>query len=162
MRRRTLLGGIGGGVAATAFPGLLAACSEPAPPPPAPAPDVAVLAAAVTAEERLIALYEAVRGSHGGLAGRIDPLLAHHREHLSVLRAHRRPGTIPSSPAPSPVPPAAPGTPAAALAALRAAEQAAAHERADAVQRVGPGLAQLFASIGACEAGHAAALAAAR
>lgn len=156
VRRRALLGG----AAMAAFPGLLGGCSRSAPAPPVPLPDVAVLNAAISAEQRLIALYEAVRGAHGGLAGRLDPLLAHHREHLTVLRRHHRPGTLPSSASPSATPPApvVPDTAGRALAELRAAEGQAARDRAAAVERVGPGLAQLFASIGACEAGHAALL----
>jgi hypothetical protein len=124
-----------------------------------PHPDVAILTAAIAAEEDLVALYEAVRTTHAELARRLDPLLAHHRDHLSVLRLHYRPGTVATSPAPLPRPrPTAPSEPAQALAALRTAERQAAGDRVRDVERVGAGLAQLFASIGACESGHLVAL----
>jgi hypothetical protein len=41
------------------------------------------------------------------------------------------------------------------VTALRTAERQAASARLADVTRVAPGMAQLFASIGACEAGHA-------
>jgi hypothetical protein len=130
-----------------------------------PLPDVAVLTAAMAAEEHLVALYEAVRSTHSGLSRRLDPFLAHHRDHLSALRRHYRPGTGSGTPTPaitSPPPPTAPAQPVQALATLRLAERQAATARVTDVERVGPGFAQLLASIGACEAGHAMALARAR
>jgi hypothetical protein len=45
-----------------------------------------------------------------------------------------------------------------ALAALRLAERQAAAARIKEVEQVKPGFAQLLASIGACEAGHAVTL----
>lgn len=128
---------------------------------PRPHPDVAVLLAAIAGEERLVALYEAVRRTHAGLAARIDPMLAHHREHLTALRRHYRPGTRPTpSTAPrSPDPlPSVPADEGEALAALRAAERGAARARSTEAGQVEPALAQLLASIGACEAGHDEAL----
>lgn len=154
--RRALLAGT-----AAAFPVLLAGCGSEDRTPPRPGPEVAVLTAAIGAEQALIALYEAARGAHAALISRIDPALAHHREHLSVLRRHYIPGTgagaVTLTGAPQ-SPPAVPDRASRALAALRRAESRAAASRAADVTRVGPALAQLFASIGACEAGHAAAL----
>jgi hypothetical protein len=127
-----------------------------------PRADVAVLTGAIASEEHLVALYEAVRTAHSGLSSRLDPLLAHHRAHLSALRRHYRPGTYSTSPSPSPTasqaPPAVPGQVTQALAALRLAERQAAAARVKEVERVEPGFAQLLASIGACEAGHVVAL----
>jgi hypothetical protein len=127
---------------------------------------VAVLTAAIAAEEHLIALYEAVRTSHSQLGRHLDPPLAHHRDHLSALRRHYRAGTVSEGPrgtAPaSPARPTAPADAAQALAALRLAERQAATARVRDVERVEPGFAQLLASIGACEAGHVMALGRAR
>lgn len=151
--RRALLGG------AATLPVLLTACGpvrgETAP----PRPEVAVLTAAIGGEEALIALYEAARRAHAGLIPRLDPALAHHREHLSVLRRHYLPGTGAGGLRTAPqAPPTVPARAAQALAALRRAESRAAAARVRDVARVDPALAQLLAGIGACEAGHAAAL----
>ncbi|GAA2447478.1 hypothetical protein GCM10010191_75890 [Actinomadura vinacea] len=122
-----------------------------------------ILVDAIAAEQDLIALYEASRRAHAALSRHIDPMLAHHREHLAVLRRHYVPGSGDRAgeggTVPQPKRPEAPGGEAQALAALRRAESRAAAARAAEVIRAGPGLAQLLASIGACEAGHAAALA---
>lgn len=160
MDRRALLGG----AAAFTLPILLGGCSKKPAEEVKPLPDVAVLTAAIAAEEDLVALYEAVEAAHPNLTPRLDPLLAHHRAHLSTLRLHYQPGTVPTSPTPGVSQPArpqptAPGDLAKALGALHTAERRAAADRVRDVERVGPGLAQLFASIGACETGHVAALA---
>lgn len=162
----------------TALPALTGCAKKPAQM-PKPLPDVAVLNDAIAAERDLIALHEAVTGAHPELAGRLSTLLAHHRDHLLVLRRHYRPGTgerTPAAPPPpatvrgttgataSAAPPAivaSPSVPAGldqALAVVRAAERQAAAARIRDVGQVPPGLAQLFASIGACEAGHVAML----
>jgi hypothetical protein len=155
--RRALLGG----AAAMIVPMLLGGCSKKRAAELRPHPDVAVLTAAIGAEENLVALYEAVRTAHTDLGRRLEPFLAHHRAHLSALHLHYRSGTVTTSPTATPTPrprPTAPREPAQALAALRTAERRAATDRARDVGRVGAGLAQLFASIGACEAGHLVAL----
>ncbi|MFD0905853.1 ferritin-like domain-containing protein [Actinomadura sediminis] len=155
VRRRALLGG----AAALVLPllsGTVAGCAAEA---AAPARGMPALVRAIAAEQDLIASYEAARAAVPGLAGEIDPVLARHREHLRVLRDHYVPGSgdrrheggrIPSATA-RPVPPGW----GAALAALRRAEGEAAVARAADTAKVEPGLAQLFASIAACEAGHA-------
>jgi hypothetical protein len=126
---------------------------------PAPLPDVAVLNAAINGESELIALYEAVIARHAGLTQRLSPLLGQHREHLSVLRRHYVPGSGEGTPAPvQATPTGVPDDPGQAVVTLRTAERQAAAGRAADVEAVAPGLAQLFASIGACEAGHAAVL----
>jgi hypothetical protein len=160
MDRRALLHGAG----VLSLPLVLGGCSKKRLQELKPHPDVAVLTAAIAAEEHLIALYEAVKTTHAELGRRLDPPLAHHRDHLSALRRHYRGGTASKSPGGPPVPtPAAPlptasGEPAQALATLRLAERQAAAARVRDVERVQPGFAQLLASIGACEAGHAMAL----
>ncbi|GAA4157186.1 hypothetical protein [Actinomadura keratinilytica] len=154
--RRAVLGGTAGIV----FPAL-GGCGRAPAAPPALDPELMILVGAITAEHDLIALYEAVRGAHADLAERIAPALAHHREHLAVLRRHYVPGSgrlASPAPAPSPVAQPVPGDRSGALAVLRRAESQAAAARVAEVERAGPGLAQLLASIGACEAGHAAAL----
>ncbi|GAA0364526.1 hypothetical protein [Actinoallomurus spadix] len=126
---------------------------------PPPGPDVSVLTAAIENEAALIALYEAVLGAHRSLAERLRPLHDHHTQHLAVLRRHYVPGTTTGTTTPSPRATAtAPDSESRALAALRSAERKAASARADDVRRATPGLAQLLACIGACEAGHAQSL----
>ncbi|HEU5158821.1 MAG TPA: hypothetical protein VFU43_17635 [Streptosporangiaceae bacterium] len=156
--RRVLLG-----LAAAAA---LAGCSRKRPQELRPLPDVGVLLGAIAAEERLIALYESTRAAHPDLAGRLDPMLSHHRDHLTVLRRHYVPGTAETQAPATPAPTAgasggragttvAPRGRRRAVAALRTAERDAAAARSADVTRVSAGMAQLFASIGACEAGHA-------
>jgi hypothetical protein len=152
----------------------LTGCARERRPAPRPQPDVAVLLSAIATEERLIALYESTRTAHPDLARRLDPMLAHHRDHLTVLRRHYVPGTGEEegddegagSPPATRTPNAdgqggqgraavAPRSTRRAVAALRSAERRAAAARSADVTRVSAGMAQLFASIGACEAGHA-------
>ncbi|OLT20119.1 hypothetical protein BJF79_47465, partial [Actinomadura sp. CNU-125] len=120
---------------------------------------MAALVRAIAAEQDLIASYEAVRAADPGLAGAVDPVLARHREHLKVLKNHYVPGSgdrrHEGGRIPSPSPLAVPSGRDAALEALRRAEGASAVARAADTAQVEPGLAQLLASIGACEAGHA-------
>ncbi|WP_433468126.1 ferritin-like domain-containing protein [Spirillospora sp. CA-128828] len=155
MSRRAMLGraaALGGGV----LPALpwLAACAAEA----APRKDVPVLVGAIASEQNLIATYESVRSANASLAGRLDPVLAHHRSHLAVLKRHYVPGSGDRAdeggavPSPSAVPVPAGG---GSLSVLRDLEDRAAKARTADVAKAGPALAQLFASIGACEAGHA-------
>ncbi|MCW2946503.1 MAG: hypothetical protein JWR24_3220 [Actinoallomurus sp.] len=127
---------------------------------PAAGPEVSLLAGVIQNEAGLIALYEAVLAAHQRLAGRLQPLRDHHTQHLAVLKRHYVPGTNTGTATPAPQPTAtAPDSETRALAALRSAERGAAAARADEVRRATPGLAQLLASIGACEAGNAQELA---
>jgi len=131
-------------------------------------PDVTVLRAAIAAKEQMIAMYEAARAAHPTLSGRLDPLISDSAAHLAELRqrliepARAAEGTtaerttgIPGGASPSPP---APGNRTAALAALRSAERAAAAAHVRQLRAVAPSLAQLLASIAACEATHVAAL----
>ncbi len=151
--RRALLGGAAGLVC-------LAGCAEPAPQDLAPGPEVAVLLGAIRDEERLISLYEQVTTAHAGLSSAFTDALRDHREHLEVLRRHYVPGTggATATPTISDAPLTPPSSAAVAVPALRAAEKAAAAARVEDMGGVPAGLAQLLASIGACEAGHATAL----
>ncbi|WP_243718661.1 ferritin-like domain-containing protein [Actinomadura sp. KC06] len=153
--RRALLGrgaALGGG--ALVLPWLVGCAAEAA----APREDVPTLVGAIASEQNLIATYEAARSVNTSLAGRLEPVLAHHREHLAVLKRHYVPGSgdrageggaIPA-PSASPVPRGG-----AVFVVLREAEERAAEERRAEAAKAAPGLAQLLASIGACEAGHA-------
>ncbi|GGT50423.1 DUF4439 domain-containing protein [Actinomadura citrea] len=155
LSRRALLGraAVLGGGAVPVLP-WLASCAAEA----APRKDVPTLVGAIAAEQNLVAAYEAARSANPSQAGRLDPVLGHHRRHLAVLRRHYVPGSgnradeggsIPS-------PDAAPVLAGAAgLAALRDMEDRAARGRMADAAKAGPALAQLLASIGACEAGHA-------
>jgi len=145
--------------------------------PPRPAPDVAVLKAAIAAEEVMIARYDAVITRSARLAGSLRPLRAEHQSHLVQLRSRLivPPGSAATSPSPSPSPrsgraaagpgPVSEGTvPAGAAAAilyLQAAERHAASTLLHQLIAVSPSLAQLMASVAASEATHVAALSAA-
>lgn len=157
--RRAVLGGLGGSAAAVLA--TVAGCTKisPAAAPP-PGPDVALLDGVIQNEADLIALYEAVMAAHQALGARLRPLHDHHARHLAVLQRHYVPGTDSGTTTPAPRPAAtAPAGESRALAALRAAEREAAAARAGEVGRAAPGLAQLLAGIGACEAAHAQVLA---
>jgi hypothetical protein len=122
---------------------------------PAAGPAVALLAGAIQSEAELIALYDAVLAAHQGLSDRLKALRDHHVQHLAVLKRHYVPGSITGTAAPAPRPTAtAPESETSALRMIRSAERKAAAARADEVPRALPGLSQLLAAIGACEAGH--------
>ncbi|WP_157408010.1 hypothetical protein [Actinomadura atramentaria] len=155
-RRRTVLrAGLGAGLALP-----LAAGCGPADEarPAAERAEVAVLVGAVAAEQDIIALYEAARAARVLPAARLEAILGRHREHLAALRRLYVPGSGTRARAlPSATPRTAPAR-SRLLAELRAAEAKAARDRLAEVAKADPGLAQVLASIGACEAGHAAAL----
>lgn len=124
-------------------------------------PDVLALRRALSAEQRLLARYDAVRRRHPDLADRIDPIAAEHRHHARALAARVTP-----SPEPTPTPTASPGDgwrappdAAEATRGLADLERAAAADRVDDLFAVPPFLAQLLASISASETTHAELLA---
>ncbi|HZR52805.1 MAG TPA: hypothetical protein VFB06_25235 [Streptosporangiaceae bacterium] len=128
--------------------------------PPSLAPETVVLSAAITAEERLVALYRSVLA--GRAAGRtttlLTSLLSQHEAHLTQLKARL---VVPPGYHASPSASASASAGAAsAVARLRAAEQASAAALTRQLTGVSPALAQLFASIAASDATHATALAA--
>jgi hypothetical protein len=117
-----------------------------------------VLLRAVTAEQDLIWIYAKVMSAYSGLAATLAPLRAEHAAHLGQLRA--RVIEPPGKQAPATVPerPAVAATPAAALAQLRAAEQAAVTAQMNRLAAAPASLAQLYASIAACESTHVSVL----
>jgi hypothetical protein len=153
--------------ASLAAPLLAAAgCGRPAAatPPTRRPSDVTILREAITAKKNLIGAYTAVLASHPDLGGQLGPLLADNRAHLAELQRRliepsRQPRARTAGPShqPSPSPPAGRG---GALAALRSAERAAAATHVAQLRTVTPSLAQLLASIAACEVTHEVALAA--
>ncbi|GAA1122775.1 hypothetical protein [Nocardiopsis composta] len=128
--------------------------------------DERILRGAVTAKERLVARYRAAVEAGEGPAGLLESFLSHHEEHLAALRdrlpedaadgeAGQDRGSAESgengAASPEPVPEEPPST-----ADLQAAEEASAVARArECAQVLEPALAQLLASVGACEIGHA-------
>jgi hypothetical protein len=158
LNRRALLRGGAIGVAAAAMAGCTATEPEPVVTEP-PDPQVVLLRQIIAEKERTVALYEGAASKEPALR----PFLERHRVHLTEL-SRRLPRS--ASPAP-PATPAATATPGAAATAtpaaasrtkLREVERKAASARTRQVTSVSPPLAQLLASIGACEAAHAFAL----
>lgn len=155
-----------------AAPVLVAGCEAPAAATPdTPARGVAILREAIAAKQETIALYNAVRAAHPRLAPRLDPLIRDNAAHVAELKrrliepAHRaRSGLSRQQEAPAnrqrpqngPLP--VPRRRAAALATLRSAERTAARVHVEQLRGVTPSLAQLLASIAACEATHVVAL----
>jgi hypothetical protein len=133
--------------------------------PPKPSPDVGVLRDVIAAEHAMIGKYTAVLAAFSPLTGTMSPLLEQHKEHLAQLRARLviPPGASPSESASATALPRlpavrVPGSQAGAAGYLRAAEEDQAAMLVRRLAGVTPSLAQLLASIGACEATHAALL----
>jgi hypothetical protein len=157
--RRTLLRGSALGVAALAVAGCAAEEPKPIVAKP-PDPETVLLNQLIASKEQTIALYVSTASA------KLMPFAERHRVHLAALR-----GRLPSSPPPSSAPPSsAPPSPVPSsasptpgrrptLRSLRELERSAAALRPRQLTGVSPALAQLLASIGACEAAHAQALA---
>ncbi|WP_459798530.1 hypothetical protein [Herbidospora sp. RD11066] len=149
MSRRTLLGA-GAGL-------VLVGCAkgqEPASAPVSPSPDpqAVLLAGLIEGKEKLVALYQQAALSHVKLAPALQPFQQRHLDHLAALRRHL---SKPGSPAATPTPVV---NPEVTVEALKEAERAAAASRPEQAAAAVPVVAQLVASIGACEAVHAQAL----
>jgi hypothetical protein len=121
-------------------------------------PQTQMLLHAVTAEQNLIWIYDEVIATYSGLAATLGPLRSEHEAHLAQLRALvieppgvQVPGTVTARPALG-------TTQDAALAQLRSAELAAVETLMSRLNGASPSLAQLYASIAACEATHASVL----
>ena len=136
---------------------------DPLAAPPRPAPDVLTLQAVIAAERAMVQLYQAAIGGDRAVARArgLQPLLAEHQQHLARLQARL---IVPPGASASAGSSASAGASASlvpgrvTIARLRASERASA---ADLVRRLGtvqPALAQLFASIAACDATHVTAL----
>ncbi|MEU1389076.1 MULTISPECIES: hypothetical protein [unclassified Nonomuraea] len=149
----------------------LTACSASGPAgPAAPAPDspeTVLLRQVVADKERTVALYSALIA---GGAESLEPFRARHQAHLAELRKYLPAGTPPASPPASSPPVSSPASPGASpgatpskspkptLSRLRDVERRAAAQRPRQLSGLSPGVAQLLASIGACEAVHAVSL----
>ena len=134
----------------------LSGCKGPAvlSAPPHPSQQTQVLLHAVTAEQDLIWVYAKVMALYSALGGTLAPLRAEHEAHLAQLRARviEPPGR--QSQAAVSLRPRIAGTQAAALAQLRATEQAAVTAQMGRLAAAPASLAQLYASIAACESTH--------
>lgn len=164
--RRVLLLGAAAGLAATA-----AGCSADPPEPPAPKPPdplVVLLGSLIDDKERLVALYQRAALRSAEAAAALEPFRQRHIAHLAALRellptgaraGSPSPGTpSPSAGSPAPAGESAPADGPVSIGRLRDAERRAAAARPGQMAAASPVLAQLLASIGACEAVHAVAL----
>lgn len=130
-------------------------------PQPQPDPDLRLRLRVATEITELGAAYAAAMAAHPDLASRLAPLAVEHRAHVAALRGPAG-SAAPDSPAsrsgPATPPPEVPATPAATLAWLTGLEHRATQRRRRQALLAGPGLARLLASVGSCEAAHAALL----
>jgi hypothetical protein len=153
--------------AATSAPPATASAS-PRPTVSALSPDQLVAQRVAVAEQALLAAYDAVTLAHPELAGRLGSFRADHAAHLQGLVPGATPSTTPSNTGPASSPPsgtAAAGPPlssppasTAILHDLADLERTAAAARLGDVATTSGSLARLIASIGGCEAAHAALL----
>ncbi|MBB4933453.1 hypothetical protein F4561_004273 [Lipingzhangella halophila] len=123
-------------------------------------PDEYVLRSVIAGKKRTIARYEAALEKGEGPTDLLEELLGRHRQHIAALRERLpdhgpdEPWAPENSPSPSASAPSDPDPPA--VSALRVVEQSAAGERPRQLAKLtDPGLAQLIASVGACETAHA-------
>ncbi|GAA3162230.1 hypothetical protein GCM10010466_61480 [Planomonospora alba] len=154
LTRRALLRSGALGAAAAAVAGCAAQEREPAAPEP-PDPETVLLRQLIADKERTVAMYASLS------SGKLAPFRERHEAHLAELRRRLPAGPSPaaSGSGASPSPPATPAPGAkATLRGLRELERKAAASRPGQTAGVSPALAQLIASIGACEAAHALAL----
>ncbi|MEV4746892.1 hypothetical protein AB0K21_11035 [Streptosporangium sp. NPDC049248] len=153
--RRALLRGGALGAAAVAAAGCAA---EERVPPVAerPDPETVLLRELIAGKERTVALYASASSA------RLVPFRRRHEAHLAELRRRLPPAASASASAtPTPSPSLSGGASAGGKVSVRALhdlERRAAALRARQVEGASPPLAQLIASIGACEAAHALAL----
>lgn len=160
--RRALLRGTAVGVAAVAVAGCEERRTAPAAP-SGPDPEARLIAEVIAEKERILALYRQALPEAGALAGTLQQFERSHLAHLTELRTRLPADAALPGASPSPGTPAA-GSPASSPTAaagpslterLREAERKAAAARPRQIGSVSPSLAQLLASIGACEAVHA-------
>lgn len=137
---------------------LAAACTADRPPSPRPVdPDVALVAAAQRREQALLAAYDAALLRAPGLGDLVGSLRDDHAAHLAALRSPAgspSPAVLPPRPSGQPARPAGASVLAGERAALAALERSTAAEHARAVATASPDLAQLLASLAACESSH--------
>lgn len=133
-------------------------CADPNAAEEPPNAELATLRTAIATEAALIELYNAARREQPALARRLRAPLHHHQSHLARLNSRVAEASPSPSPSKTPAQPRLPNGAGAVLRALRKAERAASAERTRQLARVSPSLAQLLASIAACEYAHIAAL----
>ncbi|RSM96532.1 hypothetical protein DMB42_47510 [Nonomuraea sp. WAC 01424] len=142
----------------------LTACSASGPAkPPVPVPDspeTVLLRQVIADKERTVALYSALIADGADV---LEPFRARHQAHLAELRKYLPAGAPPTTPAGSATPSGSPSatpskSPKPSLSRLRDLESRAAARRPRQLAVLSPGVAQLVASIGACEAVHAVSL----
>jgi hypothetical protein len=118
-------------------------------------PDQLVAQRVAAAEQTLLAAYDATAVAHPELAGRLAPFRADHAAHLQGLV----PGALPNaSPYPTDTPLLSSPSSTEIFQSLADLERAAAAARLGDVATTSGSLARLIASIGGCEAAHAALL----
>ncbi|NUP00562.1 MAG: hypothetical protein HOW59_21810 [Nonomuraea sp.] len=149
-RRAVLVGGAAALTACSASGPAERATPEP------DSPQTVLLRQVVADKERTVGLYSAAIAAG---ADALEPFLAHHQAHLAELRKYLPAGAPPSATPSAATPAASPSKPPKpSLTRLRDAERKAAAARPRQLAGLSPGLAQLIASIGACEAVHAVSL----
>ncbi|ACZ85098.1 exonuclease SbcC [Streptosporangium roseum] len=155
LSRRALLRGGALGVAAVVAAGCAAEEPERLRAEP-PDPETVLLRQLIAGKEQAVALYSSAASA------KLAPFRERHEAHLAELRRRLPPDATPAPASPGTPSPSASGTPApgakASLRSLQRLEQKAAALRPRQLDGVSPALAQLIASIGACEAAHAVAL----
>jgi hypothetical protein len=121
----------------------------------APSPDQLLAQRVAAAEQELIAAYDSTAVAHPELAGRLAPFRDNHVAHLQGLV----PGSVAdASPYPTNTPLLSAPTSAEIFQSLANLELTAAAARLGDVAATTGSLARLIASIGGCEAAHAALL----
>ncbi|MFD1547927.1 twin-arginine translocation signal domain-containing protein [Nonomuraea guangzhouensis] len=161
LSRRAVLAG---GAAAAALSGCGASDVPQPTPTPAEDPERVLLRQLIADKEHTIALYSTLIAAG---QTKLTPFRDRHQAHLVELRKRLPGGSQTATPAPSsPTGSAAPApssqtaapAPKMSLSRLRDAERRSAALRVRQLASASPPLAQLIASIGACEAAHALAL----
>jgi hypothetical protein len=158
--------------AATSAPPASTPTTTPTPSlqPTPPSADQLLAGRVATAEAALLAAYDAAAAAHPELADRLAPFRADHAAHLSGLVPGANPSsttpsspaafgsTVPSGAASASAPLSSPPASTAILRQLADLERSAAAARVNDVVTTSGSLARLIASIGGCEAAHAALL----
>ncbi|MEU7862502.1 hypothetical protein [Nonomuraea sp. NPDC049141] len=151
LSRRAVLAG---GAAAAALSGCGASDVPQPSPTPAEDPERVLLRQLIADKEHTIALYSTLIAAG---QTKLTPFRDRHQAHLVELRKRLPGGSQTATPAPQGSQTTAPA-PKTSLSRLRDAERKSAALRVRQLAGVSPPLAQLIASIGACEAAHALAL----